>query len=62
MAGKRFLEKNLGDDSAYTLQAKTFTQIALSRTVSLINALLHFMQKFNMAAKNGGKMIFAKTW
>ena len=47
--------------SADTLRVKTFIEIALSRTVPEINALLHFMQKFNLAAKIGGKLIFGKS-
>ena len=35
-------------------------EIALSCTVSEINAFLHFMQKFKMDAKNGGKRIIGK--
>ena len=35
-----------------------FVEIALSRTVSKINALLRFTQKFKMAAKNGGESDF----
>ena len=46
--------------SGYTPMAKNFIGIALSRTVSKINALLHFSQKFKMAAKNGGQTIFGK--
>ena len=38
-------------DSADTLQVKTFVYIALSCTVSKINAFLRFMKKFKMAAK-----------
>ena len=44
--------------SADTLRVKTFFEIALSRSISKINAFLHFMQKFKMATKNGGKAIF----
>ena len=40
---------------AYTLWVKNIVEIALSRTVSKINALLHFMQKFKIAAKVAGK-------
>ena len=43
--------------STDTLQLQNFVEIALSRTVSEINALL----RFKMAAKTGGKAIFAKT-
>ena len=45
-------------DSVYTLRVKNFVEIALSRTISEINALLRFMQKFKMAAESGGKAIF----
>ena len=47
-------------DSAYTLWVENLFEIALSRTVSEINALLRFTQKFKMAAKSGGKAIFDK--
>ena len=43
--------------SADTLWVKNFVEIALSHTVSNINALLRFMQLFKMAAKNGGKVV-----
>ena len=39
---------------------QNFVEIALSRTISEINALLHFTQKFKMAAKSGGKVIFCE--
>ena len=45
----------------YTLRVKKFVEISLSRTVSEINAFLHFSQKFKMAAKSGGKMLFCKS-
>ena len=48
-------------DSADTLLFQNFVEIALSRTVSEINALLHFTQKFKMAAKSGRKVIFVKS-
>ena len=48
-------------DSACTLWVKNFVKIALSRTVSEINALLHFTQKFKMAVKSVGKAIFVKS-
>ena len=48
-------------DSADTLWAKNFVEIALSRSVSEINTFLHFTQKFKMAAKSGGKTLFCKT-
>ena len=58
---KRFLGKVTSVDSADTLGVKTFNEIVLSHTVSEINAFMCFMQKFKMAAKNGGKMIFGKS-
>ena len=48
-------------DSADNLWVKTCVEIALSRSVSKINTFLHLMQKFKMAAKSGGKTIFAKS-
>ena len=53
MEGIQFLRKG-ALDSADTLWVENI----LSRTVSEINAFLHFMQKFKMATKNGGKTIF----
>ena len=47
--------------STDTLRVKTFIEIALSCTISKINAFLRFMQKFKMAAKNGGKTIFGES-
>ena len=43
MAGKRFLRKS-PVDCADTLWVKNFIEIALSRTVSEINAFFHFTQ------------------
>ena len=43
------------------LGVKFFDQIAVSHTVSQINAFLRFTQKFKTAAKNGRKTIFGKT-
>ena len=37
-----------------------FVEIALSRTVSEINALLRFTQNFKMTVKSGGKAMFCK--
>ena len=45
----------------YTLRVKNFIKIAISQTVSKINEFLRFTQKFKMAAKNGGKVIFVKS-
>ena len=53
--------KKLPVDSADTLRVKIFVDIALSRSISKINVFLHLTQKFKMAAKSGGKMIFAKS-
>ena len=39
--------------SADTLRVKNFFEITLSRSVSEINALLRFTQKFKMATKSG---------
>ena len=44
-------------DSADTLQVKNFVEIALSRSVSEMNAFLRFTQKFKMAKKSGGKIV-----
>ena len=64
MAAKYWQEnyfwQNIADDSVYTLPLKKFAEMSVSHTVSKINAFLHFMQKFNMAVKNGRKTIFGK--
>ena len=64
MATKRWREidfcKMSPVHSADTLQVQNFVEITLSRTVSEINTLLHYLQKFKMAAKSGGKAIFCK--
>ena len=39
----------------HTPGIKKFVKIAQSHTVSEINSILHFTQKFKMATKNGGK-------
>ena len=41
---------------------KRFCEFALSCTVSEINAFLVLHIKFKMAAKNGRKMIFVKSY
>ena len=46
--------------SADTLRVQNFVKITLSDTVSEMNVLLRFMQKFKTAAKSGGKASFAK--
>ena len=60
---QKWREKDLWErslvDSADTLGLKNFNEIALSRTVSEINAFLHGMKK--MATKYGGKKIFGKS-
>ena len=62
MATKKWREsdfcKMLPVHSADILQVQNFVEIALSCTVSEINALLRFTQKFKMAAISGGKAIF----
>ena len=59
---KTIFFKKLPVDSADTLRVKNFVEIALSRSVSKTNWFLHLTQKFKMAAKIGGKMIFAKSY
>ena len=65
MAAKSGRKTNFCDmmpvDSTDTLWVKNFVEIALSRSVFEINTFLHFKQKFKMAAKSGGKAIFAKS-
>ena len=48
-------------DFADTLRVKNFVEIALPRSVSEINMFFCLTQKFKMAAKSGGKTIFAKS-
>ena len=64
MAAKKWRENDfwqyIADDSVCTLWVKNFVKMAVSHTVSKINAFLHFTQKFSMAVKNGGKIIFGK--
>ena len=48
-------------DSADTLRVKNFVEIALSHSIIEINMFWHLRQKFKMAAKSGGKMIFEKS-
>ena len=47
-------------DSADTLRIKNFVEIAVFCTISEISIILHLTQKFMIAAKSGGKTIFAK--
>ena len=58
--GENSVWKNLAGDFAVTVSAKNFIQSALSCTVSDKNVFLSIMQKFMMAAKNGGKSISGK--
>ena len=64
MAAKKWREndfwQNIADDTVYTLGVKNFVEMAVSHTISEINAFLHFTQKFNMAVKNGRKTMFCK--
>ena len=55
-----FWKKSPGN-SGDTLAIKNFNEMTLSRIISEINTLLRFTQKFKMATKNGGKMIFGKS-
>ena len=45
-----------GKSQDHSADYKNLVEIALSHTVSKINAFLHFVQKFKMATKNGGKI------
>ena len=47
--------------TADILRIKNFVEIALSRIISKIKALLHFTEKFKMASKNCGKRFFGKS-
>ena len=62
---QKWRENDFGEkcllDTAYTPQVKNFVESAVSRSVSEINSFLHFMQKFKMAIKSGGKTIFGKS-
>ena len=59
MAGKLLLGKSPAD-FVDTLEVKNFVEIALSGTFSKIYLILHFTQKFKMAAKNGRKRFLQK--
>ena len=52
--------KTLTVASADTLWVKNFVEISLARSVSVINTLLRFTQRFKMATKSSRKTIFAK--
>ena len=56
VAGEWLFEKQT-DDYPYTLWTKNLAETTL---ISKINALLHFMQKFKMATKNGRRIIKKK--
>ena len=58
--GKTIFCEIMPVESADTLWVKNFVKIALSLSISEINTFFHFMQKFKMAAKSGGKTIFGK--
>ena len=64
MAAKNGGENNfwqkVQDDSADTLGVQNYVEITRSHAISEINGVLHFTQKFKMAAKNGGKTILSK--
>ena len=47
--------------SADTLWVQNFVEIALSHTISGMNVLLRFTQKFKMAAKSGEKRVLRKS-
>ena len=59
--GKAIFPEKSPVHSADILRVKNFIKIALSCTISNINAFLRFMQKFKMVAKNGRKAIFGKS-
>ena len=64
--GKTIFWKKLPDDFANTLGVKNFPKIALSRTISKINAFLGFIQKIKMAiqiaiSKNFVKIALSRT-
>ena len=60
MAGIDFYKMSLVH-SADTLRVKNIVEIALSLTVSEINTLLRFTQKFKMTPKSGRKGFFRKV-
>ena len=55
---RAYFWEQLPYDSAVIFGIKNLVKITLFRTVYEINALLHFTQKFKMASKNVGKIIF----
>ena len=60
--GKIIFGKNWHITLEIPWEGSNFVEIALSPTVSDINAFLHFTQKLKMTAINGRKMIFGKKW
>ena len=60
IAGKRLLGTLTSTLCSYPVGQK-FIEIALSHTISKINAFVHFTQKFKMAAKNGRKDFWKKS-
>ena len=65
MAAKNSRKMIFGKSRNRTLRipfgSNFFSQIALSHTISEINAFWCFAQKFKLAAKNSRKMIFGKS-
>ena len=61
---QKWHKNNFGEkspvDSVENLRVKIFMEIALSCSISEINRILCFTQKFKMASKSSGKMNFAK--
>ena len=56
--GKTIFAKNRQQTLQIPCETKNFVEIAISRSVSEINAFLRLTQKFKMAAKSCGKTIF----
>ena len=60
-----WLENNFSEkspvDTTDILLFRNFNKITLSHTVSKIKAFLCVVQKFKMATKNGGEIIFGKS-
>ena len=56
VVGKLFWQKIAGACTC-ALWLKNLAEIAQSRTVYKKYTILHFIQKFKMAAKNGGNVI-----
>ena len=60
MTGKQFGEKS-PVQCTHNLIVKTLSKLLYLAPFFEINAILHFTQKFKMAAKIGGKIIFGKS-